>query len=338
MDLTGRLGTPYGEALVAQATSAAGPAIEPGVSGYFTPPGVDLDPALFAGDRLRPAVRKLILNQVDGYLATIYRDVEQWLRVWIAGSGASYQWAADREPRDLDVLCAIDHVRFRQHNPDYAGLSNDTIDAQMTQRLKTGLWPRTAHTLINGSHYEATYFVNPGHEDIREINPYAAYDVRRDKWSVRPIEIPSDFDPLTAHPEWWAHVTTEQGSATAVVQRYNAIKDRLAHLQPGSPQWINAENDLVHVVAQGAALFDSIHGDRQRAFSMGGQGYFDFYNFRWQAYKRSGLTPALHEMKSQQVTAQQAAEGMQYGGPIMGAHDALTAATLYAQSPPRSAG
>jgi hypothetical protein len=43
-------------------------------------------------------------------------------------------------------------------------------------------------------------------------------------------------------------------------------------------------------------LFDDIHAARRLAFSSTGQGYSDFYNYRWQAGKKYGTVPALRQM------------------------------------------
>ena len=325
----GALGSAYDEALWTRLHGGPDLDVEPGHSGFFSQPSSGLDPNLFdRSDRMRPAVRKLILEPLLRYMGEHFNVPAEWLKVWVAGSGVSYQWNADRSmgptPGDLDVLLAIDHVEMRERNPRFQGFSDATIDELVTQGLKHDLWPSTAHTAIGTGHYEVTYYVNPGHEDIREINPYAAYNLILNRWDVRPIALGQNWNPEASLPtEWWSTITLEQQAARKIVDQYNSAKVDLDKARPGSPQWLNELHRLRALVDQGAEYFDRIHGDRRNAFSPGGQGYLDYYNVRWQSYKRAGLTPVLHEMKTLQVEAQQAAETSQYGAPLKSAAEAL---------------
>ena len=58
----------------------------------------------------------------------------------------------------------------------------------------------------------------------------------------------------------------------------------------------NAEMKLHTALMQGSALFDDIHHARRFAFSPTGQGYSDYYNYRWQAGKKYGTVPTLRKM------------------------------------------
>jgi hypothetical protein len=94
---------------------------------YFSTPETDLDPNLFFGQKLRPWVRNGVLRILFDYLAVRYTAPEKWATAWLAGSGVSYQWSASRDPGDLDCLVGINYILFRQHNLEYAGLSDREI-------------------------------------------------------------------------------------------------------------------------------------------------------------------------------------------------------------------
>src|SRR6478609_6775003 len=73
-----------------------------GASSYFSRPAKTLDPNLFEGEHLHPDVRDTILRIFMDYMASRYHNPHEWAMVWLAGSGISFQWAADRGNGDLD--------------------------------------------------------------------------------------------------------------------------------------------------------------------------------------------------------------------------------------------
>lgn len=112
---------------------------------YYSKPEETLDPKLFtANNVVHPTVRTRILSTVTSFLGRDYRDVERWLKVYIAGSGASFQWAAARQPGDLDILLGVDFIQFRQSNDDFLDLSDQEIASHLNEHLRTGLWPQTS--------------------------------------------------------------------------------------------------------------------------------------------------------------------------------------------------
>lgn len=264
------------------------PRIEPNATSYFSAPASELDPKLFEGTSLRSWVRSGILEILFDYLNKNFNNPHSWTRAWLAGSGVSYQWAAARQPGDLDCLVGIEYVQFRQDNFDYAGFSDREIAAMFNERFSSDIMPNTS----NWEGYELTYYVNP-QTDIRSINPYAAYDLIINDWTVKPD--PNPEPPYTR--EWEQRTERDHDLATEIVQRYvSALNDIKNATNPAYK--INAERTLRLAEDQAIALFDEIHSGRKIAFSQKGQGYSDFHNYRWQAGKRSGAIQALKLIKS----------------------------------------
>lgn len=155
------------EDVLARRAAAAGPVQLAGGSGYFAPRASSLDPALFErGDHLRPEVRRLILSKLYGFWENSYVDPMSWSTAWIAGSGITTAWSADREeggaPGDLDVLIGVDYSTFFAKNPRYAGNPTSAVRSHMNNEMHASLWPSTAATRINGTVYELTFYVFNG--------------------------------------------------------------------------------------------------------------------------------------------------------------------------------
>lgn len=291
----------YEEAL-ARRVAASGQVRMTGGSGYFAQRANGLDPALFEhGDHLRAEVRIQILKTLYEFWASHFAHARSWSTAWIAGSGITTAWNADREaggaPGDLDVLIGVDYHGFFHWNPQYRGNSEASLAAMFNQQLHDGLWGLTDHTVINGSVYELTYYVNPGGSDIRQINPYAAYNVSDDTWTVHPVEVPAGFSDAFFSNADRARVLYDQQHAQEIVDTFNHARQSVLAAVTHSPEWVNKVTALHDVVRRGAVLFDDIHDGRRVAFNPGGQGYFDPANYRWQAGKGNGTVPALRVMK-----------------------------------------
>lgn len=300
-----RMGMPYSEVLAQRANAVDISARMQGSSGYFSKPTPDLDPRLFprGSDHLYPEVRRLILHLLYTYWERHYHHPQWWSTVWIAGSGITRQWSGGRavgdSPGDLDVLIGVDFPAFFKVNPSWRGTPDLAMGAQFNAEFKANLWPRTATLTLptGGAPFEITFYVNPNSKDIRNINPYAAYNLTDDTWTVHPIDLPDDWDPVTKFPKaWWDRIHNEHRQAQEIVRRYNEVKDQLRVQRPGTGSHLNAATALHEVVRQGRALFDSIHGERHQAFGPDGQGYKDFFNFRWQAGKYLGHVQVLHQL------------------------------------------
>lgn len=310
---------------------------QPGASSFFAKPDQTLDPHLFLrmhGDyRLWPEVRSWILTTLyEFWKQKGYRDPTHWSRVWIAGSGATYQWNAARsvgEPGDLDVLVGVDFPAFWTANPAFHGLGEQAQAEYFNDQFRSELAPRTAHTNLGGQTYEVTFFVNPGGADIRDINPYAAYDVSADAWTVHPPELAPDWDPERVLPSaWWDSFMADHSRSASLSHSFNSLTHDLRQFQIGDPRWINTATALHHVVWEGASMFDDIHTRRHESFQPGGGGFLGFSNVRWQTAKRDGYLHNLHSLKDLWQSAHATATLDCLGHvPIDAAH-ALTLASL----------
>lgn len=256
---------------------------------YFSEPSKILDPTLFENRRLKSWVRQGILELLGGLFDKEFRHHEIWAHPWLAGSGVSYQWQASRHPADLDCLVGVDFVQFRKANPEYTGLLDSEIAEMINEFFRSALQPKTE----NWHGYELTFYVNKNSTDIREINPYAAYDLKFDEWTVPPD--PTQSAP--SNPEWDAAADADTRMAQQIHVRFtSALNDyQTSHADANRR---NAEVKMSAAKVQANALFDEIHGNRRDAFSLDGAGYYDFNNYRWQAGKRSGVVDVLRTIKS----------------------------------------
>lgn len=285
------------------AKSAQVVAASPGSTSYFSEPDTDLDPTLFQHGELRPAVRKAILSILFEYLATNYVEPHRWTHAWLAGSGVSYQWSASRNPGDLDCLVGIEYVRFRELNQEYAGLSDVEISQMFNEGFSNEVMPNTR----NWKGYELTYYVNPA-TDIRAINPYAAYDLINDQWTVEPSA--RENPPYSR--AWEQRSTRDYSTGVELINRYTQALKEIRNAQNPAHR-ANAEAKLKHAIEQAVAFYEDIHAGRKIAFSPVGAGYADFNNYRWQAGKRSGIIQALRKIKDYHDSALESDELDTYG-------------------------
>lgn len=266
---------------------------------YFSAPASTLDPQLFDGRRLKNWVTNGIKHLLFDHLSKRYRHPEIWAHPWLAGSGVSYQWAAARQPGDLDCLVGVDYVQFRKANPEYVGLSDTEISSLMNDEFREELQPQTE--LWNG--YELTFYVNPGATDIRTIRPYAAYSLKYDEWTVAP-------NPAAQPPDnilWEQVAKNDLDAAETISTRFNQAYTEVKQSRNDAMRR-NAEARLEASTDQALALWDEIHLGRKVAFSASGEGYEDFHNWRWQAAKRSGthrLLRLIKDYEKEQRTVQQ---------------------------------
>jgi hypothetical protein len=262
--------------------------VEQSSTSYFSRPETELDPRIFIGKTLRPWVRNAIKRILFEHLSVRYSMPEKWTKAWLAGSGVSYQWSASRDPGDLDCLVGIVYPVFRQYNQEYAGLSDDEIAKMFNEGFYNSLMPNTK----NWEGYELTYYVNP-QTDIRDINPYAAYDLISDSWTVEPDRTPS----IPYSRAWEQRVQKDYETGMELVNRYTQALSDVKASASNEAYRINAERRLQLAVDQAVAFYEDIHAGRKVAFSKIGGGYSDFNNYRWQAGKKSGVVHALKAIK-----------------------------------------
>jgi hypothetical protein len=300
-----------------------------GSSGYFSAPAATLDPALFDGQLVRSNVRNMLLGKLHYYLTQWYSLDNAWLHAWVAGSGVTYQWAADRGNGDLDVLFSIDVAPFIRANQQFAGWGETSIVEEINARLKTDAWPQLANSHINGKTFEVTYFWNVGtRDDIRNIHVYAAYDLTGDRWAIRPPQLPEN--PALLYPASWGDASDGDAQAAKTLwNQYQAAIGGLNVYPEGSIPWHDAGRNLNHVTQQARSLFDSIHYGRHAAFTDQGTGYGDYANYRWQRAKQSGAVRTLSAIAQVGETARRAEETEKYGAPIDAADVAARRAALW---------
>jgi hypothetical protein len=224
-------------------------------------PTYGLDHRLFEGDQLKPDVTHYILTTLDAFWRPVYgAGWQRWARVYFAGSEAS-EWTSPTQEgnNDFDVLIGIHYDRMRE---DLGGLIAMMTDEQITNALNKQfvevLDPKTdqAMIMIEGKPegpFDNTWYVNQDSWDIRDIKPYAAYDVTNHEWAVRPPHLP-DWD-IERFPE--GHALVEMGEA------YEKLIKAIFDLpEPYRTQ-------------QGNALWTYLHTDRSRAFGPQGEGWYD---------------------------------------------------------------
>ena len=306
----------FNAALVKQATPVS---IEPSETSYFSAPNAGLDPRLFRDNKIIGSVRNGILSILFDHLRRHYYNPEAYIHVWLAGSGVSYQWAANRSPADLDCLVGVDYIAFRKSNTKFAGLSDQEIASMFNEDFRDELYPHTENYLDS---FELTFYVNVA-TDIRTIKPYAAYSLTDDDWTVEPSE-PS----INPRRDWERKVARDESMAVEILQRYSTALAGIGTATTDTAR-INAESALKLSVEQGAALFEDIHHGRGSAFSPSGMGYADYANYRWQAGKKAGLVQALKQLKEISTKTRQEFEAQTYGMELPSAKVLVRRAALY---------
>jgi len=288
------------------AQQSAPVSINPGSTSFFSAPSEVLDPRLIRNNKVIPAVREAVLSALYGHLSKTYSSPESWTNVWLAGSGVSHQWAAHRDPGDLDCLIGVDYPTFRQANDRFKGLSNQEIASTLNEGFRLELHPLTNNFL--GS-FELTFYVNV-QSDITKIKPYAAYSLTADDWTVEPVN-----EHAKIPTAWENKAERDVTMAYDIIDRYQQSLNALSAAQNLAAR-VNAENTLKLAASQGSALFEDIHKGRSAAFSESGSGYSDYANFRWQYGKEKGVVQALRQLHDVATSSQKAHEASLYGAEL----------------------
>lgn len=228
---------------------------------YWAPNSAQTDQRLFDGDRLRPEVRKDVLDRLGAFFdAHGYKGWREWTKVYFAGSQAAKWLDADGKGNgDFDILIGINWPLFRDGHPEFEGKS----DLQVTTAMTDGLW-KTANvngyyfTLADGRRvgpFDRTFFANPVAWDIKALHPYAAYDVTDDTWAVRPLKVPKDWSAEKLPESYWDYAEAMAHAVKAIGTLPSEEKARMAR-----------------------NLWEEIHTHRSDAFTGNGKGLFDLAN------------------------------------------------------------
>lgn len=238
-----------------------------------------LDHRLFDGEKLRPQVRAYILETLNGFWKPRYGlSWDQWARVYFAGSEAS-EWTSEtlEGNNDFDILIGVDYDAYRANGSRKdARKTNEEITDELNEGFRKGLNPRTTNAtiMVDGEltgPWDNTWYVNKDSYDIREIRPYAAYDVTADKWVVKPPHL----------PEWSTNAFPEgKGLAREIRGIIDMAKGILAMPEPYRTQ-------------NGRALWEFVHANRSDAFGAQGEGWWDARNVIEKALDQAGLMQQL---------------------------------------------
>jgi hypothetical protein len=229
---------------------------------------------------LRPDVRKYILETLNSFWQPTYGiNWDQWARVYFAGSEAS-EWTSEtlEGNNDFDILIGVDYDAFRRNGSRKfdAHKTDLQITDQLNEGLRNGLNPRTANAMImvDGQltgPWDNTWYVNPHSYDIRDIRPYAAYDVTNNRWAVKPPHL----------PEWSTKAFPEgKGLEREIRGILDMAKGILAMPEPYRTQ-------------NGRALWEFVHSNRSDAFGPQGEGWYDPRNVIEKALDQAGLMQQL---------------------------------------------
>ena len=223
---------------------------------YWGPNSAQNDQRLFEGDHLRPEVRQDILSRINSFMRPRYKNWPKWTRVYFAGSEAA-RWAPFNG--DFDCLLGADFETFRKENPEYAAQPDDAIAKMITDGMwhtinVDGYW----FTLADGRKvgpFDRTFFMNPNAWDIRNLKPYAAYNVSDDTWAVHPLEVPKDWDATHLPESYWTYAESVLNEIKAIGQLPPEERHRMA-----------------------ANLWEELHTHRSDAFNGDGKGLYDLSN------------------------------------------------------------
>lgn len=245
---------------------------------YFSAPRDTRDERLLDNAGLRPEIAQWILDALTAHLdQTGLEGYDEWLEVYVAGSSLTRLW---QDRGDLDVLIGVHWAPFYLANPTWKRHSRPQAAERINKGLHDDIWVDDWYGLPGSqwAHpFDVTFYVNSQSPDIRDLRPYAAWDVRHGIWAVHPIDILDDWDPDEAHPLWASVARREIGDAEKLIMKASA-GDVLA-------------------AKSAAELWDRIHSERTMAFGRLGGGFDDYQTYRWQSHKRAGTAKALRDIK-----------------------------------------
>jgi hypothetical protein len=251
----------------------------------FTPtkriygPTHGLDRRLWSGDHLKHDVQVWILQTLNDFWKPVYGETwHGWARVYFAGSEAS-EWTSKElvGNNDFDILVGVNYEAARKFVPSWHEFSDEDITAVLNERFREGLTPKTDPSVIeiegnDEGPFSVTWYVNQDSWDIRDIKPYAAYNVSADVWAVRPPHLP-DWSIKDFPKAFVAEARAVEAYVKAVLKL---------------PEPMRAQ--------QCDALWRHLHSDRSRAFSPQGEGWIDPGNALEKFLDQAGLWEQLAEV------------------------------------------
>jgi 2'-5' RNA ligase len=247
-------------------------------------PTYGLDHRLFTGDKLHPDVIEAVMNRLDQVLRVdsqlVGANWMSYIEVYLAGSEASEWTSPTLEGNDdFDTLLGVDYDELRGNDgrgasAEWVDKTDDEINDIFNDVLKR-FYNDESWDAPFGGVWHLTGYVNGDAYDIRRIKPYAAYDLNKDEWAVKPPHLPE-----------WGPQSFPQGPA--LWKQAEAIADEIeAILELPEP----------YRTQQGASLYDHLHEDRHRAFGDHGEGWYDNGNVIEKYLDQLGLWAKLLHLK-----------------------------------------
>jgi hypothetical protein len=224
----------------------------------FAPGKQTLDPRLFdKEEHLKPEIRQDILSRIDSVWGKRYGDWQSWARVYLAGSEATYWWGNN----DLDTLIGIHYPDFKKLNPEFQSMNPQEISDILNAEFRKTINDEENHPEWDpDSTWHTTFFCNPNSYDVRNIKPYAAYDISGNNWIVRPPDAREDWGPDKFPHEDWKYVDDAVRTAQQILRL------------PEPARGIMAQQ-----------YWEYLHTDRKRGFGPYGSGYTDRANVVYKA-------------------------------------------------------
>jgi 8-oxo-dGTP pyrophosphatase MutT (NUDIX family) len=277
------LNTYYGS-LARQNRSLGHTAARPMPTNRIFGPTYGLDHRLFEGDKLKGEVIRDVMERLDRVLRVdsglVDSDWMGYIEVYLAGSEASEWTSPSLEGNDdFDTLLGIHYAEFRGH--DGRGASAQWIDK--TDGEIDDVFNDVLRRLYNdedwlapfGGVWHLTGYVNEDAYDIRKIKPYAAYDLNKDAWAVKPPHLPSwGPESFPEGPALWHEAEAVADYADSILELPEPYRTQ-----------------------QGAALYEHLHADRRRAFGPNGEGWYDPGNVLEKYLDQLGLWAKLLHLK-----------------------------------------
>lgn len=227
-----------------------------------------LDPDIFdKNEKMHPWIRDPIINMLDEFWTPKYGNWREWTHVYLAGSLASYWWGTP----DFDTLIGVNTNELKKEHIQFRGMSDPEICHYLTDELRQ----IDVSDFVFPNHIlgplDLTFYVNPGSYDIKNIKPYAAYEMLSNKWIVHPIQMDKHWNAHALDHAFWNHMA----------DLADEIKEALTR------------DDITERTEDCLALYDYLHSERQKAFSPIGGGITGRGSLQWIVLNRWGLLGAL---------------------------------------------